>query len=99
MNTDDLVERLSRAAGFSRAQSRQAVDLVFQSVCSAAARGESISIAGIGRFTVASAPLSGSGSWTRTGPVVVHFLPYWPLGAPARPHVGSAPHPARSTGL
>ena len=56
MNTSDLVAKIAEANSVSKAQAQAIVDSMLNSIMSAAANGEEISLPGFGKFKVKETP-------------------------------------------
>jgi DNA-binding protein HU-beta len=52
MNNNDLADLVAGEQGMSKAEARKLVDAIFETVASAAAKGDEISISGFGKFKV-----------------------------------------------
>jgi DNA-binding protein HU-beta len=56
MNTSELIELLAQDHKLSRVKAKRIVATIFQAITDSAARGDSVSISGFGRFKVALRP-------------------------------------------
>jgi DNA-binding protein HU-beta len=56
MNTTELVTKIAEANSVSKAQAQAIVDSMLNSIMSAAAKGEEISLPGFGKFKVKETP-------------------------------------------
>jgi DNA-binding protein HU-beta len=56
MNTSELVTKIAEANSVSKAQTQAIVDSMLNSIMSAAANGEEISLPGFGKFKVKETP-------------------------------------------
>lgn len=56
MNNNDLADALATAHSLSKADAKKVVDTVFTTIGEAAAKGDEVSLNGIGKFKVKSSP-------------------------------------------
>ncbi|WHU03163.1 MULTISPECIES: HU family DNA-binding protein [unclassified Sphingomonas] len=56
MNHSDLIDAVATATGLTKAEAKQAVDATVSAIIEAAAKGEEISLNGLGKFKVKDSP-------------------------------------------
>jgi DNA-binding protein HU-beta len=56
MNTGELIDHLAAEAGLTKAQAKQAVEVVLDGIRAAAVKGEEVSLGGFGKFKVQDKP-------------------------------------------
>jgi DNA-binding protein HU-beta len=56
MNTTELAEHLAAKQGLSKAQAKEAIEIVLAAITETAASGQEISLPGFGKFKVANRP-------------------------------------------
>ncbi len=56
MTLNDIAQHLSATHGLTKADAKSYVDAVFEAIVAAAAKGEEVSLAAFGKFTVKKSP-------------------------------------------